>query len=294
MSTKFFTNSDANTLINKFEGVFTYNPNIQFFDALVGYFRASGYFRIRPFLDKVPNIRILVGISVDKMIADAHKQGLDFFKNDEKTKEDFIKKIKKDIAQANYDKATETGILQFIDDVMEKKIQVRAHPSRKIHAKVYIFRPEPFNQHTPSTTITGSSNLTDPGLGAGNNFNYEFNVQLSDYEDVKFATDEFEKLWKESVDILPADIQKLKKIIYTHEVTPFELYIKLLSEYFETQDQVAYHINFEKPKIIWIVLSDKGKFAYDDKGYYTNDSCFIMTGEKLKYLISILNSKLSE
>ncbi|HRK28507.1 MAG TPA: hypothetical protein PK239_14620 [Chitinophagales bacterium] len=46
MSTKFFTNSEENTLINKFEGVFTYNPNIQYFDALVGYFRASGYFRM--------------------------------------------------------------------------------------------------------------------------------------------------------------------------------------------------------------------------------------------------------
>ena len=40
MSTKFFTNSEENTLIKKFEGVFTYNPNIQYFDALVGYFRA--------------------------------------------------------------------------------------------------------------------------------------------------------------------------------------------------------------------------------------------------------------
>jgi len=49
MPTKFFTNSEENTLIKKFEGVFTNNPNIEYFNALVGYFRASGYFRIRPF-----------------------------------------------------------------------------------------------------------------------------------------------------------------------------------------------------------------------------------------------------
>ena len=104
MSTKFFTNADENTLINKFEGVFTYNPNIQYFDALVGYFRASGYFRIRPFLGKVPNIRILVGINIDRMLADAQKDGLEFFKNHEKTKEDFINKIQEDIEKANYDK----------------------------------------------------------------------------------------------------------------------------------------------------------------------------------------------
>ncbi|RTY89447.1 restriction endonuclease [Flavobacterium sp. RSP46] len=55
-----------------------------------------------------------------------------------------------------------------------------------------------------------------------------------------------------------------------------------------------YISNFDKPKIIWIVLSDKGKFAYDDTGSLTTDSCFIMSGENLKYLLSILNSKIGE
>ena len=233
MSTKFFTNNEENTLLKKFEGVFKYNPNIQYFDALVGYFRASGYFRIRPFLDKVPQIRILVGINVDKLLAEAQKSGLEFFKNHEKTKEQFIKKIQDDIEEANYDKETENGILQFIDDLVEKKIQVKAHPEKKIHAKVYILRPEPFNEHTPASVITGSSNLTDAGLGAGFMYNYEFNVQLSDYTDVQFATDEFESLWKDAVDILPVDIQNVKKKTYLNdEVSPFELYIKLLTEYF--------------------------------------------------------------
>lgn len=233
MSTKFFTNSEENTLIKKFEGVFTYNPNIHYFDALVGYFRASGYFRIRPFLDKVPQIRVLVGINVDKLLADAQQSGLEFFKNNERTKEDFINEVKEDIETANYDKETETGILQFIDDLIEKKIHVKAHPEKKIHAKVYIFRPEPFNEHTPSSVITGSSNFTDSGLGAGIIFNYEFNVQLCDHDDVKFATDEFELLWQDAVDILPIDVQNIKKQTYLHDdITPFEIYIKLLSEYF--------------------------------------------------------------
>ena len=64
---------------------------------------------------------------------------------------------------------------------------------QKIHAKVYIIRPEPFNSNTPAIAITGSSNLTDAGLGGGDSYNYEFNVQLNDYDEVKFAADEFEK-----------------------------------------------------------------------------------------------------
>ena len=233
MTIKFFTNENENTLFNKFEGVLKFNQHIEFFDSLVGYFRSSGYFKVRPFLANVPKIRILVGINVDKLLAQASAKGTDFFKNSEKTKDEFISDIKLDISEANYDKATEEGILQFIEDLITKKIEVRAHPDKKIHAKVYIFRPDPFNEHTHATVITGSSNFTDAGLGSGVLHNYEFNVQLNDYQDVKFATDEFEKLWAESIELLPVDVQDIKKQTHlNNSVTPFELYIKVLTEYF--------------------------------------------------------------
>jgi hypothetical protein len=51
------------------------------------------------------------------------------------------------------------GIVQFIKDLIDGKIELRAHPKKKIHAKVYIFRPQPFNQHATCEVITGSSNL---------------------------------------------------------------------------------------------------------------------------------------
>ncbi|MBK8348843.1 MAG: hypothetical protein IPL08_14960 [Saprospiraceae bacterium] len=50
MATKFFTNEGNKTLLEKFKGIFEYNTDIERFDALVGYFRASGYFSVRPFL----------------------------------------------------------------------------------------------------------------------------------------------------------------------------------------------------------------------------------------------------
>jgi len=48
------------------------------FDALVGYFRSLGYFALRPFLQDVPKIRILVGIDVDSLISRYQDQGLLF------------------------------------------------------------------------------------------------------------------------------------------------------------------------------------------------------------------------
>ncbi len=249
MPTKFFTNQDDNSLLKKFEGVFTNVDSIRFFDALVGYFRASGYFKIRPFLEKIPRIRILVGINVDQLIKKYHDRGQLYLESPEETKKSLLDDIIKNIQDANYDKATEEGILQFIKDLIEEKIELRAHPKKTIHAKVYIFRPANFNEYAPCEVITGSSNLTDAGLGTNPESNYEFNVSLRDYEDVKFATEEFEKLWEESVPILKAEAEHIKKKTYLKDdFTPFELYIKMLIEYFGKRvDYDPYNIDLLLP-----------------------------------------------
>ncbi|MFM6183891.1 MAG: Eco57I restriction-modification methylase domain-containing protein, partial [Dolichospermum sp.] len=68
---------------------------------------------------------------------------------------------------------------------------------------------------------------------------------------------------------------------------------KTNNQWFETQDSIAYWQDFHKPKIIWGEISDQPKFAFDDSNYYAEATTFLMTGEKLKYLLAILNSKLS-
>ncbi|MCK9507927.1 MAG: phospholipase D-like domain-containing protein [Pigmentiphaga sp.] len=249
MPTKFFTNQNNNSLLKKFEGVFTNIDSIRHFDALVGYFRASGYFKVRAFLDKIPKIRILVGINVDQLIKKYHDKGQLYLENPDETKADFLDDTIKNIQEANYDEVTEKGILQFIDDLVSGKIELRAHPKKKIHAKVYIFRPATFNEYAPCEVITGSSNLTDAGLGANPESNYEFNVSLRDYEDVKFASDEFERLWDESVPILKDEADRIKKQTYLRDdFTPFELYIKMLIEYFGKRvDYDPYNIDLLLP-----------------------------------------------
>lgn len=249
MPTKFFTNQNDNSLLKKFEGVFTNIESIRHFDALVGYFRTSGYFKVRAFLDRIPKIRILVGINVDQLIKKYHDKGQLYLENPDETKADFLEEIIKNIQEANYDEVTERGILQFIDDLVSGKIELRAHPKKKIHAKVYIFRPATFNEYAPCEVITGSSNLTDAGLGANPESNYEFNVSLREYEDVKFATDEFERLWAESVPILQAEAERIKNQTYLRDdFTPFELYIKMLIEYFGKRvDYDPYNIDLLLP-----------------------------------------------
>jgi HKD family nuclease len=230
MSTRFFTNTGENTLLNKFKGIFGH-VRVAEFDALVGFFRSSGYFRLREHLRGVGQIRILVGIDVDHLISEAAKKGLEFNFNTEVTQDEFIREMREDIEKSAYTKDVEEGILEFITDVVNGRITVKAHPDKNIHAKIYIFRPEPFNEHNSGSVITGSSNLSVSGLET----NFEFNVELRDYDDVAFATRTFENLWLEAVDILPAQLGELKDKTYLNDNwTPFEVYMKFLMEYFGT------------------------------------------------------------
>ncbi|HCE55246.1 MAG TPA: restriction endonuclease, partial [Lutibacter sp.] len=54
----------------------------------------------------------------------------------------------------------------------------------------------------------------------------------------------------------------------------------------------AYLEDFEKPKIIYPNMTKFLPFTYDNSGFYTNQKCFILTGNHLEYLVSFLNSKL--
>ena len=235
ISSHFFTNRGGNTLMNEFEGILENNPQVKNLDAVVGFLRASGYFALRPFLDGINKVRILIGIDVDKYIARAHQKGMLFMGAEEEVKEECLQLLKKDIEQSHYNKKVEDGMLQMLQDMIDGKLELRAHPSKRIHAKFYILYPDNFNQHTFGAAITGSSNLSGNGLGIGEDKQYEFNVKLTQYEDVAFARHEFELLWDEAKNVA-IDAEDFKATLddtYVKEdVSPYELYIKMLMEYF--------------------------------------------------------------
>lgn len=231
----FFTNKNGNTLMKEFEGILQHNQNIKNLDAVVGFLRASGYFSLRPFLDNINRVRILIGIDVDKYIAQAANQGRIFFGAEEKVREECLRKIRRDIESSNYKKEVEDGMFQMIQDLIDGKLELRAHPSKKIHAKLYILYPDEFNQYSQGVAITGSSNLSGNGLGISEDKQYEFNVKLDRYDDVKFAKDEFEQLWKEAEGcaITAEDVKaSVDRTYLKGDVKPYDLYIKMLMEYF--------------------------------------------------------------
>lgn len=234
-STNFFTNKNGNTLIKEFEGILQHNNHIKNLDAVVGFLRASGYFALRPLLDNINRVRILIGIDVDKYIIKAANSGQIFFGAENEIKDDCLRKIRKDIEQSHYSKDVEDGIFQMLEDIINGKLELRAHPSRQIHAKLYVLYPENFNQYLQGIAITGSSNLSGYGLGVSTDKQYEFNVKLSRFDDVKFAKDEFEQLWEEAEGciITSEDIKEsITRTYLNGDAKPYDIYIKMLMEFF--------------------------------------------------------------
>jgi adenine-specific DNA-methyltransferase len=70
---------------------------------------------------------------------------------------------------------------------------------------------------------------------------------------------------------------------------------KTNNKWFETQDSISYWEDFSKPKIVWGEISDKAKFAFDFLGEYIPEATtFYLNGEYIEYLLTALNSSVSE
>ena len=67
---------------------------------------------------------------------------------------------------------------------------------------------------------------------------------------------------------------------------------KTNNKWFETQDSINYWEDFSSQKIIYPNMTKFLPFFYDDKGFMTNQKCFIITGESISYLTAFLNSSL--
>ncbi len=66
---------------------------------------------------------------------------------------------------------------------------------------------------------------------------------------------------------------------------------KSSNRWFETQDNIRYWQEFEKPKIMYQRFQTKPCFMYDEQGLYCNDSMWIISKPD-KFLLGMLNSKM--
>ena len=93
MSTKFFNNTAGNTLFDKLCGIASQMGTFDRFLAVVGFFRSSGYFKLRKELGDISEIKILIGINIDDIFR-KHNKALLMLANEEKAKQLYNEQFK--------------------------------------------------------------------------------------------------------------------------------------------------------------------------------------------------------
>ena len=230
----FITNDENSSLKERFQ---TLIKDTAFFDCLVGYFYTTGFHLLYKSLEKTEKIRILIGIGTGRETIELINQTKSKEENssDEisfhEASETFIENVKQEMENSEDKKEVEEGVQKFIEWIKTKKLEIRAYPSHNLHAKLYImtFREE---DRDVGRVITGSSNFTRAGLRD----NLEFNVELKNRADYQFAKQKFEELWNKSVDVTKKYIQTVEEKTWLNQnITPYELYLKFLYEYFKDE-----------------------------------------------------------
>ena len=231
----FFTNEPERNLYDRFNKIL--KSNTKFYDMLVGYFRTSGFYLMYPAMEDVEKIRILVGLNADRktvqIIQKAENEQMSFEMSHKEVKDEFTEDVAEEMQNSEDSYRVEKGVKTFIKWLQSGKLEMRIYPEAPIHAKVYIMRkdmekiPDQFG-----SVITGSSNFSKAGLVN----NLEFNVELKDSRDVEFALERFESLWEMSVNITDEYIETINEKTWLREdITPYELFLKTLYEYFKEE-----------------------------------------------------------
>lgn len=226
----FITNEPGQKLLDRFKVLI---KNTEFFDVLVGYFFTSGFYALYESLESTKKIRILIGISTNRetltLINESSQMEMQF--SHAETKGHFSDLVSKELEYSKDSRDVEAGILKFIEWLKTGKLEIKAYPTQNIHAKLYIMS---FAEGVMDRgrVITGSSNFTQAGLVD----NLEFNVELKNRSDYEFAKGKFEELWKSAVDVSDKYIETIQKRTWLNNtISPYELYLKFLYEYFQDE-----------------------------------------------------------
>jgi superfamily II DNA or RNA helicase len=225
----FITNEQGQHLGDRF-GVLL-GDDTRFFDCLVGYFFISGFHRLHPALTKTEKIRILIGIKTDgatyELIQTAKKQQEFVLESHAQVRERVPGEILAEFQKSGDSSDIEGGVRKFAEWIKSGKLEVRAYPSERVHAKLYIMTFQE-GDRDKGRVITGSSNFTEAGLQD----NLEFNVELKNRFDYDFAIQKFNELWAKSVDVTKDYVTTIEVKSPYAQFTPYELYLKFLYEYF--------------------------------------------------------------
>jgi superfamily II DNA or RNA helicase/HKD family nuclease len=286
----FITNEKNRRLLDRFNVLI---KDTRFFDVLVGYFYTSGFHAIYKSLEKTEKVRILIGIGTGRqtieLINTAKQESLPF--SHAEAKEHFASSVADELSSSDDKKEIETGVHKFLEWLRSGKLEIRAYPTENIHAKLYIMTFAEGDRDI-GRVITGSSNFTHAGLID----NLEFNVELKDPSDYQYAKDQFEKLWRDAVDVKDKYIDTIQAKTWLNDtITPYQLYLKFLYEYFKDEISQVEEVFFKYVPVEFMRLEYQEQAVLNAKkileeygGVFISD----VVGLGKTYMAAILASQL--
>ena len=206
----------------------------------VGYFFLSGFKEIRAHLEKVQELRLLIGSTSNLKTVETLALGtgnpevvekllepLNYLTPQEKA--DAVKresqKLTEIAAQIPQTDEDEDYIKFLAKLVRDGKVKVRVYTKGVLHAKAYIV-DYPEGRYERGSAIVGSSNLSLAGVTS----NTELNVVVPGNENHEKLSEWFERLWADAEDFAEELMHVLESSWAMNEPTPYELYLKVVYE----------------------------------------------------------------
>jgi superfamily II DNA or RNA helicase len=243
MSNNFITNNkEQKTLKSRLNTLISVSEELKF---LVGYFYFSGWEDICDGLRQNPQqkLKLLVGLQVCSYLGKIIEYG-DYEEVPVSRDETFRQYLVSLGFSLNNDTMdTEDFYNQvrfFLEMIATDRLIIRKTENPN-HAKLYLFQldeDQSLKQGMNGQFITGSSNLTRPGLHGQE----EFNVEIRDYG-YDQASAYFDDLWERAVPITEVEQNRTALIRFVESrtqvaaVTPFEAYCLIMKTYLDLHSQ---------------------------------------------------------
>lgn len=220
----------------------------EFFDVVLKIFNLEGFCELIKNIEDSMKIRIIVSWKSDYSIAKITDK--DFWV-DIKLK-DYLDNTKKEFENHDDSLKFDQAAEKFLKLISTWKIEIRFYP-KDSDMRIFIIRDKDFNW----SFITASDNIFNKTS------NLWFNIELTDELSIKNASESFENIWNNSIDICNQYIETVTNRTHLNKsITPYELYLKFLYEYF-WEDR----INDDLAELNW---SNNRPFRYSELEYQTD------------------------
>ena len=203
----------------------------------VGYFYFSGFEQIYKQL-KDKKVNIMIGIDYDNRIRDLATSNLAI-------KEHYFNYVKNDINNTNIidNQIGQDSYNLFVEKIKNGTLKIKCNKKKINHSKIFIFKHSDKNNpkgSMPGKVIMGSSNFTRSGFLT----NIEGNHLFEDKNNFDDYYKHFNRHWNSDDCIDIADDKSfndlnekvLKKTWVNQNPTPYDLFIKVLDEYFQQKN----------------------------------------------------------